>query len=325
VQVNTARGTCIPLHGQCDSEATAPGKLYEWSWRRWNTLCVPQEDGDECCTAGIDSAEGDWWRRRGRSTKSIRAASLTPMAMGSGPARDHRPPDHIASLVWMRPGCHLFKSPMKDFGYDVSDYCDVDPIFARFRTSMRSWSGPTRLNLRVIIDQVFSHTSDQHPWFRRAARAGLTPSQLVCVGRCQERWVTAFQTGSPSSATRVGLDARRGQYYLHNFLTEQPDLNVHNPAVQDALLETGRFWLERGVDGFRVDAIDYAMHDPSLTTTRRRKAAAKHARAPLTFRRRGTTSRMPTSSSSSSGSARLQQLWHRFTVPRWAGKVASPP
>jgi alpha-glucosidase len=175
--------------------------------------------------------------------------------------------DHIASLgveaIWISP---FFTSPMKDFGYDVSDYCNVDPIFGTLQDFDRLIAGAHSLGLRVIIDQVYSHTSDQHPWFQesRSSRTNAKADWYV--------WANAKPDGSPPSNWQSvfggpawAWDARRQQYYLHNFLTEQPDLNVHNPAVQGALLACGRFWLDRGVDGFRIDAVDYAMHDPALT------------------------------------------------------------
>jgi alpha-glucosidase len=121
------------------------------------------------------------------------------------------------------------------------------------------------LNLKVIIDQVYSHSSDQHPWFResRSSRDNDRADWYV--------WADAKADGSPPNNWQSVFggpawhwDARRGQYYLHNFLAEQPDLNVHNPQVQEALLGVARFWLDRGVDGFRIDAINFAMHDPEL-------------------------------------------------------------
>ena len=118
----------------------------------------------------------------------------------------------------------------------------------------------------MLIDQVYAHTSDQHPWFAesRTDRAGPRSDWYV--------WADAKADGSPPSNWQSVFggpawtwDARRGQYYLHNFLPEQPQLNGHLPAVQDALLDAARFWLERGVDGFRIDALNFAMHDPALT------------------------------------------------------------
>ena len=174
--------------------------------------------------------------------------------------------DYIADLgvdaVWLSP---FFTSPMRDFGYDVADYCDVDPIFGSLADFDALISRAHQLGLKLIIDQVYSHTSDCHGWFRqsREGRKGSFADWYV--------WADAKADGSPPNNWQSVFggpawtwDARRGQYYLHNFLPEQPDLNVHNPAVQDALLSAARFWLDRGVDGFRLDALNFAMHDPEL-------------------------------------------------------------
>ena len=175
--------------------------------------------------------------------------------------------DHVASLgvdaVWVSP---FYTSPQRDFGYDVADYLGIDPIFGTLDDFDAMVSRAHALGLKLIIDQVYSHTSDQHPWFAasRADRSGDYADWYVWAdaktdGSPPNNWQSVF--GGPSWT----WDARRGQYYLHNFLPEQPDLNVHNSAVQDALLAVARFWLERGVDGFRIDAINFAMHDPALT------------------------------------------------------------
>ena len=174
--------------------------------------------------------------------------------------------DYIAGLgvdaVWLSP---FFTSPMRDFGYDVADYCDVDPIFGKLADFDALIGRAHQLGLKLIIDQVYSHTSDQHAWFRRSreSREGEFANWYV--------WADAKPDGSPPNNWQAVFggpawtwDARRGQYYLHNFLPEQPDLNVHLPAVQDALLGAARFWLDRGVDGFRLDALNFAMHDPQL-------------------------------------------------------------
>ena len=174
--------------------------------------------------------------------------------------------DHIASLgvaaIWLSP---FFTSPMKDFGYDISDYRDVDPIFGTLADFDRLVERAHALGLKIIIDQVFSHTSDRHPWFQQSRSSRDNPHADWYVwadpkpdGTPPSNWQSVF--GGPAWA----WDARRCQYYLHNFLAEQPDLNVHNKVVQDALLDCARFWLDRGVDGFRLDAINYAMHDPAL-------------------------------------------------------------
>jgi len=164
--------------------------------------------------------------------------------------------------IWLSP---FFKSPMKDFGYDVSDYCDVDPIFGSLADFGALLDKAHGLGLKVVIDQVFSHTSEEHPWFVESARSRDNPKADWYVwadpkpdGTPPNNWLGVF--GGPAWA----WSPRRRQYYLHNFLTEQPDLNFHNPAVQDAVLDAARFWLDRGVDGFRLDVVNYYFHDEAL-------------------------------------------------------------
>ncbi|GAM97482.1 maltodextrin glucosidase [alpha proteobacterium U9-1i] len=174
--------------------------------------------------------------------------------------------DHIAELgcdaVWLSP---FFRSPMKDYGYDVSDYIDVDPLFGTLADADALIKRAHELGLKVIIDQVWSHSSDQHAWFTesRASRENSKADWYV--------WADAKPDGAPPNNWQAMFggcawtwDARRRQYYLHNFLPEQPDLNVRNPAVQDALLDVARFWLERGVDGFRLDVVNFFVHDAHL-------------------------------------------------------------
>jgi alpha-glucosidase len=174
--------------------------------------------------------------------------------------------NHVARLgvdaIWLSP---FFPSPMRDFGYDVADYCGVDPLFGTLADFDALIDRAHALGLKVIIDQVYSHSSDQHPWFAesRSSRGNARSDWYVWAdatpdGAPPNNWQSVF--GGPAWA----WDERRGQYYLHNFLAEQPDLNLHNRRVQDALLDVARFWLERGVDGFRLDAINFAMHDPEL-------------------------------------------------------------
>lgn len=174
--------------------------------------------------------------------------------------------DYIADLgvdaIWISP---FFASPMKDFGYDISDYCAIDPTFGTLADFDALVARAHQLGLKVLIDQVYAHTSDQHDWFAhsRAARTGEKADWYVWAdpkpdGTPPSNWQSVF--GGPAWT----WDARRCQYYLHTFLKEQPQLNVHNPAVQDALLDVARFWLDRGVDGFRLDALNHAMVDPLL-------------------------------------------------------------
>ncbi|MBT8153440.1 DUF3459 domain-containing protein [Epibacterium ulvae] len=173
---------------------------------------------------------------------------------------------YVASLgvdaIWISP---FFKSPMKDFGYDVSDYRDVDPMFGSLADFDALLARAHELGLKVMIDLVLSHTSDQHPWFgeSRANRANSKSDWYVWAdpqpdGTPPNNWLSIF------GGSAWQWDSRREQYYLHNFLTSQPDLNFHCAAVQEALLDIARFWLERGVDGFRLDTINFYFHDKEL-------------------------------------------------------------
>ena len=170
---------------------------------------------------------------------------------------------YVASLgvdaIWISP---FFTSPMKDFGYDVSDYCDVDPMFGALSDFDALVDTAHGLGIRVMIDLVLSHTSDQHPWFKESRASRDNPKADWFVwhdprpdGTPPTNWLSIF------GGSAWQWDTRREQYYLHNFLTEQPDLNFHTPDVQDALLDVVRFWLDRGVDGFRLDTVNFYIHD----------------------------------------------------------------
>lgn len=174
--------------------------------------------------------------------------------------------DHIARLgvdaVWLSP---IFESPQDDMGYDVSNYVDVDRLFGTLEDFDSLVQHAHVLGLKVLIDQVLSHTSDRHPWFResRVSRTNARADWYV--------WADPKKDGSPPNNWPSVFGGRawewnpsRGQYYFHNFLTSQPDLNFHNSAVQDAVLDVMRFWLERGVDGFRLDTVNYFFHDAAL-------------------------------------------------------------
>ena len=173
---------------------------------------------------------------------------------------------YIAGLgvdaIWLSP---FFTSPMDDFGYDVSDYCDVDPMFGTLADFDELVKVAHNLGLKVMIDQVLSHTSDQHEWFKqsRASRDNEKSDWYV--------WANAKPDGNPPNnwlsifgGSAWEWDSHRRQYYLHNFLSSQPDLNFHNMDVQQALLDAVRFWLDRGVDGFRLDTINFYVHSQSL-------------------------------------------------------------
>lgn len=173
---------------------------------------------------------------------------------------------YIASLgvdaIWISP---FFTSPMKDFGYDVSDYCDVDPMFGSITDFDDVIATAHQNGLKVMIDLVLSHTSDQHPWFAdsRTSRGADKANWYVWSdpkedGTPPNNWLSIF------GGSAWQWNGAREQYFLHNFLASQPDLNFHEPQVQDALLDVAGFWLERGVDGFRLDTINFYMHDKQL-------------------------------------------------------------
>ncbi|WP_301750684.1 alpha-glucosidase [uncultured Erythrobacter sp.] len=175
--------------------------------------------------------------------------------------------DYIASLgvdaVWISP---FFVSPMHDYGYDVADYRDVDPQFGTLADFDALLAKAHGLGLKILVDLVFAHTSHLHPWFVASRSGAHDPKADWYVwaepkpdGSPPNNWQSVF-TGSAWT-----WDAQRKRYYMHNFLPQQPQLNVHHLEVQDALLDVMRFWLERGVDGFRLDAINFAMHNPALT------------------------------------------------------------
>jgi alpha-glucosidase len=174
--------------------------------------------------------------------------------------------DYVASLgvdaVWISP---FYQSPMADFGYDIADYRAVDPIFGTLEDFDRLIARAHDLGIRVIIDQVPSHTSDQHAWFTESRQSRDNPKADWYV------WADARADGTPPNnwlsifgGVAWTWEPRRGQYYLHNFLKNQPDLNFHNPDVRQATLDNMRFWLDRGVDGLRLDAINFCFHDAQL-------------------------------------------------------------
>ncbi|MGB8813465.1 MAG: alpha-amylase family glycosyl hydrolase, partial [Paracoccaceae bacterium] len=173
---------------------------------------------------------------------------------------------HIAALgvdaVWLSP---IFTSPMADMGYDVSDYTDIDPLFGDLADFDAMLAEAHGLGLKVIIDQVLSHSSAEHPFFAQSRMDKVNDRSDWYV------WVDPKPDGSPPNnwlsvfgGSAWEWDTRRRQYYLHNFLASQPDFNFHNPEVQDWLLDTMRFWLERGVDGFRLDTVNFYFHDQDL-------------------------------------------------------------
>ena len=173
--------------------------------------------------------------------------------------------DHIKSLgvqgIWIGP---FFKSPMVDFGYDVSDYMSVSELFGDLEDFKMLLKDCHDRNLKVIIDLVLSHTSDQHPWFQSSMSEPSGPYGDYYVwqdgkdGQPPNNWLAVF------GGSAWEWCEERGQYYLHNFLKQQPDLNFHNPKVQEELIRVLRYWAEFGVDGFRLDACNCYFHNPTL-------------------------------------------------------------
>ena len=167
--------------------------------------------------------------------------------------------DHLAWLgvdaVWLSP---VYPSPMADAGYDVADYCDVDPLFGTLADLDALVAAAHDRGLKVLLDWVPNHTSDQHPWFVESRSSRTSPKRDWYVwhdvgpdGELPNNWLSAFTDGAPAWT----VDEATGQCYLHQFLPQQPDLNWDHPDVVAAMHDTLRFWLDRGVDGFRVDVV----------------------------------------------------------------------
>ena len=159
--------------------------------------------------------------------------------------------DYLVALgidaIWISP---FYPSPMADFGYDVADYCGVDPIFGTMADFDRLLKDVHRRGLRMILDFVPNHTSDQHPWFLESRSSRHNPKRDWYIWRDRpNNWQSHF------GGSAWEFDATTGQYYLHEFLKEQPDLNWRNPEVKAAMFDALRFWLRKGVDGFRVDVM----------------------------------------------------------------------
>lgn len=174
--------------------------------------------------------------------------------------------DYIAQLgvdiIWISP---FYPSPMKDFGYDVSNYKDIEPIFGSLDDFTELIKKANYLGLKVMIDLVLSHTSDQHPWFKESRSNADNPKSDWYIwadpnldGTPPNNWLSIF------GGSAWEWDTSRRQFYMHNFLTAQPDLNFHNPNVVDAALDVAEFWLELGVHGFRLDTVNWYFHDEQL-------------------------------------------------------------
>ena len=160
--------------------------------------------------------------------------------------------------IWISP---IFPSPMADFGYDVADYCDIDPLFGTLEDFDRLTSAAHARDIRVIVDYVPNHTSDQHPWFidaRSTRQSEHRDWYLWSDANPPNNWISVF------GGSAWQWDTATNQAYYHAYLREQPDLNWRNPAVQQAMLDVLRFWFDRGVDGVRIDALRQLVKDRDL-------------------------------------------------------------
>lgn len=210
--------------------------------------------------------DSEWWR-------SAVIYQIYPRSFFSGSGRGVGDLAGIASkagylrqlgvdMVWLSP---FFKSPMDDYGYDISDYCDVDPLFGSLADFDQVVGVFHDHGLKIMIDQVYNHTSNQHPWFVESRSNLDNPRANWYVwrnptetGNPPNNWLSVFSTVAWSWASE------RRQYYLHQFLAEQPDLDFNNPEVQKAILDVADFWFKRKVDGFRLDTVSRFAQHPDL-------------------------------------------------------------
>ena len=209
----------------------------------------------------------NWWR--GATTyqiyvRSFAASGVNSEGVGDLPGITAKLP-YVAELgvdaIWLTP---FYPSPMRDYGYDVSDYCDVNELFGSMDDFRDLLTEAHRLGLKVLIDQVYNHCSDKHPWFveSRQDTSNAKADWFVwhdakADGSPPNNWIAIFG-GSAWQWCPI-----RRQYYLHQFLASQPDLNVNNPEVQEHILHSMRFWLELGVDGFRFDTVNFYCQHPA--------------------------------------------------------------
>ncbi len=163
------------------------------------------------------------------------------------------------TAIWLSP---IYRSPMVDFGYDVTDHCSVDPLFGTLADLDHLIAQAHKRSIRIIMDLVVNHTSDQHPWFQEARRSHRNAKRDWYIwknprpgGAPPNNWLSAF------GGSAWEFDPQTKQYYLHSFAASQPDLNWRNPEVREAMKEIMQFWLDRGVDGFRVDAVYWLSKD----------------------------------------------------------------
>jgi alpha-glucosidase len=230
--------------------------------------------------------------------------------------------DHIASLgvdaIWITP---FYRSPMADCGYDVADYRAIDPRYGTLADFDAVVARAKALGLKVLIDQVWSHTSKTHPWFAesRTSRDNDKADWFVWAdprsdGGPPNNWLSAF------GGSAWAWEPARRQYYLHHFLPDQPKLDVTNDRVLAAHFANAEFWLARGVDGFRFDAIDFMLHDDALRDNPPNPAAAPNAWNPFRLQRHIHDMCQPTSQALMS---RIRHFMDRFPHCTTIGEMSS--
>jgi alpha-glucosidase len=218
-------------------------------------------------------ARGEWWRhgviyhiypRSFCDSNGDGVGDLAGVTARLDYLNDGTPSSLGVDAIWLSP---FYPSPMKDFGYDVSDYTDVHPLFGRLEDFDTLVTEAHARGMRVIVDLVPNHTSDQHPWFIESRSSRRSPKRDWYVwadpkpdGSAPNNWMSAF----PRAGRAWTFDEPTGQWYLHSFLPEQPDLNWWSPEVREAMDGVMRFWLDRGVDGFRIDVAHRMAKDPQL-------------------------------------------------------------
>ena len=218
-------------------------------------------------------AGGEWWRhgviyhiypRSFSDANGDGVGDLAGITARLDYLNDGTPDSLGVDAIWLSP---FYPSPMKDFGYDVADYTGVDPLFGTLEDFDTLVTEAHARGIRVVVDLVPNHTSDQHPWFLESRSSLQSPKRDWYVwadskpdGQPPNNWMSAF----PRAGRAWTSDELTGQWYLHSFLPEQPDLNWWSPEVRAAMDEVMRFWLDRGVDGFRIDVAHRMAKDPQL-------------------------------------------------------------
>ncbi|HEY4457224.1 MAG TPA: alpha-amylase family glycosyl hydrolase [Pseudonocardiaceae bacterium] len=239
--------------------------------------------------------ERDWWRdaviyqiypRSFADTNGDGIGDLRGIIDRLDHLNDGTPRSLGVSALWLSP---FYPSPLADFGYDISDYQAVDPVYGRLADFDELLGRAHERGIRVLVDLVMNHTSDQHPWFLAARSDRRNPKRDWYIwadgqpdGRPPNNWLSAFEKCGAGWTE----DTATGQFYLHSFTPEQPDLNWRNPEVRAAMREVWRFWLDRGVDGFRVDVAHRLLKDAQLRDNPEEIAYARRHLSHPTLRQR---------------------------------------